>query len=113
MAVSQARKIEEERKPIEKLSNGNILFRVPRLLRHMTSPDCVKILQWHIKEGDIVSTNGLLVHCEFLEDDWYITMPEMECGPLRVLKIKVVQGQIVHLHDPLVLWEPVSSLAVS
>jgi hypothetical protein len=102
-------KPKERKDPIEELADGNVLFRVPHLIPHMTAPDRVEILAWHIREGDIVAADTLLVHFEFLGDDWYVTMPPLEYGPLRVVKIEAGSGQIVHLHDPLIIWERVLS----
>ena len=107
MASIKQKERKEVQDPIEKQEDGKILFRVPHFIPHQTTPDRVEILAWHIKEGDIVVPDAPLVHCEFLGDDWHITMPLLEYGPLRVLKIEASCGQIVHLHDPLILWEPV------
>jgi len=113
MIAIKSKERREEKEPIETLANGNILFHVPHLIPHMTSPDRVEILKWHVKESDIVETSALLVHLDFLGDDWYVTMPSLEHGPLRVVKIEAAEGQIIHLHDPLIVWEPVVSATSS
>lgn len=106
-APAKGKEKKEERNPIEMLADGKMRFHVPKLVRHMTEPDRVTILQWHIKPGDIVPTGAELVHFEFLEDDWHILMPELEGGPWRMVSVEAQEGQIVHLHDALVLWERV------
>ena len=109
MLATETKEPKEEKKAIETGQDGNLLFRVPHLIPHMTKPDRVTILHWHIKEGDIVNPDDLMVTFDFLGDDWHVSMPPL--GPLRVLKIEVAEGNIVHLHDPLIVLEPVQSAA--
>ena len=111
MLARKTKESQEEKHTIETVDDGNILFRVPHLIPHMTRPDRVEIIAWHIKEGDIVKPDDAMVTFDFLGDDWHICMPPL--GPVRVLKIIVPAGTLVHLHDPLLLLAPVPSAASS
>jgi hypothetical protein len=94
------------------MGNGNILILVPRLIVQMTRPDCVKILEWHIREGERVEPGAPMLTVDFLQDDWYLPIPPLG-GSLRVLRIEASVGDIVHLHDPLILlsWDQQSEFS--
>jgi len=111
MAAIMTGEAKDGKEAIEINEDGKLIFRVFRLIPHMTKPDRVTILNWHINTGDIVHSDDLIVTFEFLGNDWYISMPPLE--PLRVLNIVVDEGSTVHLHDPLIIFEPVQSVASS
>jgi len=92
----------DEIKALRDVGNGNILILVPRLVEQMTEPDHVKVLEWHVQEGDIVQSNMPMLTVEFLQDDWYLPIPPIE-GLLRVVRIVAPIGGILHLNDPLIV----------
>ncbi|SRR6266536_2425071 len=101
--------IEEVINEIEALRHmegGNLLILVPRLIEQMTKPDRVEILEWHVKEGDIVQPDAPMLTVDFLQDDWYLPVPPLG-GSLRVVRIKASVGDIVHLDDPLIVLAPI------
>jgi hypothetical protein len=91
---------------IKYMSDGNIHIFVPRLIEQMTKPDRVQILEWHVKEGDIVQPDTLMLTADFLQDDWYFPIPPLG-NSLRVIRIEASVGDIVHLDDPLIVLKPV------
>lgn len=93
---------------LKSMGDGNILILVPRLIPQMTKPDRAEILEWHVKEGDIVQPDAPMLTVDFLQDDWYLPVPPLG-GSLRVVRIKASIGTIVHLHDPLIVLAPVQA----
>lgn len=92
------------------IGNGTILILVPRLIEQMTSPDRVEVLEWHVKEGDIVQPDTPMLTVDFLGDDWYLPVPPLG-DALCVVKIQAPVGTTVHLHDSLIILVPVQAMA--
>ena len=110
--ASKATKTEE----IEGITFGNegkVFVSLPHLRAYMTTPDRVTVLEWRLKEGDIVTSGHDeedMVTLDFLGDDWYLPIPPLN-GPMRVAKIEASVGQVIHLHDLLIVFEPVRDAA--
>ena len=92
----------EEIEALSNIGNGNFLILVPRLIAQMTRPDRAEVLEWHVKEGDIIQPDEPMLTLDFLQDDWYLPVPPLG-GSLRVVRIETQVGDIVHLHDPLIV----------
>ena len=95
------------KKAITKLP-GTYIIRLPRLFEQMTDPDTVTILEWHVREGDIVQPDAPLVKVEALQDIYHIPLPpyRMIRVPHRVVKIARAAGSTIYLHDLLIVLEP-------
>ena len=96
----------EEIEALKNVGNGNFLILVPRLIAQMTRPDRAEVLEWYVKEGDIVQPDAPMLTLDFLQDDWYLPVPPLG-GSVRVVSIKARTGDIVHLDDPLIILAPV------
>jgi hypothetical protein len=90
------------------MEDGNLLILVPRLIEQMTKPDRVTILDWRVKEGDMVQPDAPMLTLDFLGDDWYLPIPPDRA--YRVVRIEATVGDIVHLDDPLIVLEPIRAI---
>src|SRR3954467_386268 len=97
--------IMNEIEAMRRMEDGTILMLVPRLIPQMTRPDRAEILEWHVKEGDVIHPDAPMLTLDFLQDDWYLPVPPLG-RDLRVVKIEALEGDIVHLHDPLIVLVP-------
>jgi hypothetical protein len=109
------RRTEEATNEIEGIEigeGGKVFISLPHL-SDMTAPDRAKVLEWYIKEGDVV-TQGHdevdMILLDFLGDDWWLPIPPLN-GPMRVAKIEAEVGKVIHLNDPLIVFEPVQDAA--
>ena len=94
---------------LETDNDGNILLRLPHLSAHMTERDSVTVIGWDVREGDIVYPDEWMVA---FDDDLSLTIPPIGAS-LRVVKIEATQGQVMHLHDPLIVLEVLEPLPVA
>ena len=102
--------VTNEIEAMKRMEGGTILVLVPRLIVQMTRPDRAEILEWHVKEGDIVQPDAPMLTLDFLQDDWYLPVPPLG-QVLRVVRIEASVGTIVHLGDPLIVLAPVQARA--
>jgi pyruvate/2-oxoglutarate dehydrogenase complex dihydrolipoamide acyltransferase (E2) component len=102
-AMLAVEEVTHEIEALRRMEDGTILVLVPRLIVQMTRPDRAEILEWHVKEGDIVQPDAEMVTLDFLQDDWYLPVPPV-AEALRVVRIVARAGDIVHLHDPLIVF---------
>jgi hypothetical protein len=106
----------KEDEGVEIAPNGTVLLRLPHLISDMTTPDRVKVLEWHVQEDDVILGNDEenderdMVHLEFLGNDWYLPIPPFS-NPMRVVRIEAEVGETIHLHDLLIVFEPVTIVA--
>lgn len=98
--------VSHEIKALRTLEDGTLLILVPHLIPQMTRPDRVEILEWDVQEGDIVQPDAPMLSVDFLQDDYYLPVPPLG-NSLRVVKIKALVGDIVHLDDPLIILAPI------
>src|SRR5262249_35287760 len=99
----------EQIEGIEIGEGGRIFVSLPHLVSDMTQPDQAQVLEWYVKEGDIVvgqdEQEEMMLLLEFLGDGCLLAIPPL--GPVRVVKIEASVGKVIHLHDPLIVFEPV------
>jgi hypothetical protein len=112
-ATEAPKTTEEEIEGIEIGKDGKVFTCLPHLVSHMTQPDQVQVLEWYVKEGDIVTDGHQerdMIHLDFLGDDWFLPIPPLN-GPMRVVEIRAEVGKIIRLNDPLIVFEPVQVAA--
>lgn len=85
-----------------------IEVRVPKLFPTHTSRERLTVEQWHVREGDILQPDALMVSLEAPPGFFDIPAPPEVTVPYRVKRIYAAQGE-VRLGDPLVTLEPISS----
>jgi hypothetical protein len=118
-APSGTAKIEEtqraETEQIEgiEIKDGKVFVSLPRLVADMTPPDRVKVLDWYLREGEVVvgleEQEEQMALLEFLGDGCLLAIPPL--GRMRVVKIEAEVGKIIHLNAPLVVFERVQEAA--
>jgi|SRR5947207_662942 len=93
-------------------AEGNVSLRVPHLDSDMTEEDGVTITAWDVNEGDSVYPHDWMVAFTFQGEEVSLTIPPIGAA-LRVVRIEATRGQIVHLHDPLIVLSIVEPLSVT
>jgi hypothetical protein len=90
-------------------------LRVPIVFPTMTRPDILTVLEWYVKDGDIIEPPRDINNLPPLLDvdaPYYggseitLPVPEFLCVPHRVVRILKPEQSTVQLGDELIMLEP-------
>ena len=82
---------------------------LPKLFELMVKEDVQTVLEWYVREGDIVEPGALLVLIDVWDGEYDIPTPPEVTVPHRVIKLGKQVGEEIHLGDFLISLEPVTS----
>ena len=81
---------------------------LPKLFEIMVEEDVQTVLQWYVKEGDIVQPGAMLVQLDVWDGEYRIPTPPEVTAPHRVTKLGKQVGEKIHLGEFLLSLEPVT-----
>lgn len=94
---------------IEVASNmGTKEVRVPKLFPTHTVRETLIVEKWHVREGDIIQPDALMVSLETPPGFFDIPTPPNVAVPHRVVCLHVPENGEIRLNDPLITLEPLS-----
>ena len=80
---------------------------LPKLFEGMVKEDTQTVLEWYVKEEDIVQPSTVLVLLDVWNGEHEIPAPPEITTPHRVIKLGKQVGEEIHLGDFLISLEPV------
>jgi hypothetical protein len=80
---------------------------LPELFKGMVKEDTQTVLEWYVKEGDIVQPGANLVLLDVWNGEHDIPAPPEMTIPHRVKRLGKKAGEEIHLGDFLISLEPV------
>ena len=81
--------------------------RVPKLFPTHSIREVLIVEKWHVREGDIIQPDALMVSLETQPGFFDILTPDDVTAPHRVVRLHVLTGEEIRLNDPLITLEPV------
>ena len=94
---------------IEVASNMDMKeVRVPKLFPTHTVREVLIVEKWHVREGDIIQPEDLMVSLETPPGYYDIPTPDDVTVPHRVVRLHVPAGEEIRLNDLLITLEPVT-----
>lgn len=87
-------------------SRMSIEVHIPKLFPTHSVHDALTIEKWHVREGDIIRPDTLMVSLEAPPGFFDIPAPPEVIMPHRVIHIHVAEGGEIRLGDPLISLEP-------
>lgn len=85
-----------------KLKMSTIEVRVPKLFPTHTTREILVVERWHVKEGDILQPEALMVSLETPPGFFDIPAPPNITTPHRVTRIHVPEAGEIRLNDLLI-----------
>lgn len=85
-----------------------IEVRVPKLFPTHTIREVLVVEKWHVREGEVIQPDALMVSLETPPGFFDIPTPPEVTMPHRVARLHVPEGGEIRLNDPLITLELVS-----
>jgi hypothetical protein len=83
--------------------------RVPKLFPTHTVRETLTVERWHVREGDVLQPDALMVSLETPPGFFDIPAPPEVTVPHRVMHLHAAEGGEIRLNDLLITLEPVSA----